>query len=85
MPPSLSAAPGGEAHESGGQAPSRELTAQIDRWKEDLAAVATACDAARQAGQTGRLFFLLRKKWKLTQRIFEAESALRLLPTASCS
>lgn len=57
---------------------SAEVAARLSRLKEELAAVTQACEDARKKGETGGLFFLLRKKWKLTQRIFEIESGLRL-------
>jgi hypothetical protein len=38
-----------------------------------------ACEAASRKGQASSSFFLLRKKWRSTQRIFEAEAELRLM------
>jgi hypothetical protein len=57
-----------------------DLVAEIGRLRQDLAAVQEDCESAtRRHSQPGNLYFLLRKKWKLTQRLFEAESRLRNL------
>jgi hypothetical protein len=68
-----------ECRMTGTGAQSDDIAAHVRRLKEELAAVAQACEAARREGYSGNLFFLLRKRWKLTQRVFEAESAVQLL------
>ncbi len=60
-----------------------EILARIRRLEHELSVVNQACDAARLHRQAGQLFYLLRKKWKLTQAIFEAESAIQLLSEKS--
>lgn len=57
--------------------PEPDLGSRIIHLKQELASVTRACEAA--TGEPGHLFFLLRKKWKLTQEIFQAESELLLL------
>lgn len=54
------------------------LQARVTTLREELAAVTAACDRARQEKRPGELFFLLRKKWTLTQLLFQAESELLL-------
>lgn len=58
--------------------PAPSVQARIAELKEELAAVTRQCEAANREGQPGRLFFLLRKKWTLTQHIFQAESEMVL-------
>ena len=48
----------------------------IGQLRQELANVAEACQAARQRCDAGQLFFLLRKQWRLTQRLSQAEAAL---------
>jgi hypothetical protein len=55
-----------------------ELSARIALMKTELANLTRAYESARREGQPGRLFYLLRKKWTLTQNLFEAESQLLL-------
>ena len=50
--------------------------ARIAQLRQELAAATQACESAKNLRQPGNLFFLLRKKWKLTQQLFEAESKL---------
>lgn len=47
---------------------------RIAQLKQELAEVTRKCEAATLAGKPGQLFFLLRKKWTLTQHVFQAES-----------
>jgi hypothetical protein len=48
----------------------------IGQLRQELATVSEACQAARQRRDAGQLFFLLRKQWRLTQRLSQAEAAL---------
>jgi hypothetical protein len=52
---------------------------KVQFLREDLDHVSKACTEAASKPGPGRLFFLLRKKWQLTQALFEAENHLRLL------
>jgi hypothetical protein len=56
-------------------APSDAL-ARIAQLKQELASVTHACETT--ASSPGNLFFLLRRKWKLTQELFQMESELLL-------
>lgn len=47
---------------------------KIAQLKLELAEVSRKCEAAAVEGKPGQLFFLLRKKWMLSQHIFQAES-----------
>lgn len=53
-----------------------DLRRRITRLREELAALTDACDKAREQQRPGYLFFLLRKKWTLTQHLFQAENKL---------
>ncbi len=57
---------------------SAELEREIDKLKLELASVSDECETAREGRDPGVLFFLLRKKWRLTQALFELESRRRL-------
>ena len=54
------------------------VRARIDELKQELTDVTRRCEAATLVGKPGQLFFLLRKKWTLTQHVFQAESELLL-------
>lgn len=59
-----------------------DIAARIRHLQQELAGVTRACDSARDEAQTGNLYFLLRKKWKLIQQLFEAQSQrLALAPS----
>jgi hypothetical protein len=55
-----------------------QIEARIARLQEELAEVTLACAKASREVAPGSLFFLLRKKWKLMQELFEAENERRL-------
>jgi hypothetical protein len=53
-----------------------DAAARIAQLERELDAVTRACDAA--LATPGNHFFLLRRKWKLTQELFQIQSELLL-------
>jgi hypothetical protein len=47
---------------------------RIAQLKQELAEVSRQCETATLESKPGQLFFLLRKKWMLSQHVFQAES-----------